>query len=221
MATVSCGGQVDQDRSGAWRRCFWPRFPATGCYAALELRRVPWRRALIGGCLAAVYLFPPINGAQRWIRFGPLGLQPSEFAKLAFVLGLARYLMHRRSYRELPGLLAPLAIVVVPLVLVLKEPDLGTALVFLPVLLMMLFAAEPAETAVILVMLAGAAQRCPAALVANESRAAAPGSLLWLRQTHPGEKPSDDAYHLHQAKQVAGFFGRMAAAIRRAGGRHG
>ena len=93
--------------------------------------------------LAAVYLFPPINGAQRWIRFGPIGLQPSEFAKLAFVLGLARYLMYRHSYRELPGLLAPLTIVLVPLVLVLKEPDLGTALVFLPVLFMMLFAAAP------------------------------------------------------------------------------
>ena len=58
---------------------------------------------------------------------GPVGLQPSEFAKLAFVLGLARYLMYRSSYRELPGLLAPLTIVMVPLVLVLKEPDLGTA----------------------------------------------------------------------------------------------
>ena len=72
--------------------------------------------------LVAVYWFPPVNGAQRWIRFGPVGLQPSEFAKLAFVLGLARYLMYRDSYRQLPGLLVPLALVMVPLVLVLKSP---------------------------------------------------------------------------------------------------
>ncbi len=102
--------------------------------------------------LAAVYLFPPVNGAQRWIRLGPIGVQPSEFAKLAFVLGLARYLMYRRSYRELPGLLVPLAIVVVPVLLILKEPDLGTALVFFPVLLMMLFAAVRAPRHLALVM---------------------------------------------------------------------
>ena len=57
--------------------------------------------------LVAVYLFPPVNGARRWIRFGPVSVQPSEFAKLAYVLVLARYLMYRESYRRLPGLLAP------------------------------------------------------------------------------------------------------------------
>ncbi len=155
--------------------------------------------------LAAVYLFPPINGAQRWIRFGPLGLQPSEFAKLAFVLGLARYLMHRRSYRELPGLLAPLAIVVVPLVLVLKEPDLGTALVFLPVLFMMLFAAGARPRHLVLVMLAGAALM--PALWSQMSREQRSRITALAEQTHPGEKPSDDAYHLHQAKQLASLGG--------------
>ena len=91
--------------------------------------------------LVAVYWFPPVNGAQRWIRFGPVGLQPSEFAKLAFVLGLARYLMYRDSYRRWRDCWCRLALVMVPLLLMLKEPDLGTALVFLPVLFVMLFAA--------------------------------------------------------------------------------
>ncbi len=84
--------------------------------------------------LAAVYFFPPINRAHRWIRLGPIGLQPSELAKVAFVLALARYLMYRENYRRLRGLLAPLALTLVPVLLILKEPDLGTALVFLPVL---------------------------------------------------------------------------------------
>jgi cell division protein FtsW (lipid II flippase) len=155
--------------------------------------------------LAAVYLFPPINGAQRWIRFGPVGLQPSEFAKLAFVLGLARYLMYRRSYRELPGLLAPLAIVLVPLVLVLKEPDLGTALVFLPVLFMMLFAAGARPRHLVLVMLAGTALM--PVLWSQMSREQRSRITALAEQTHPGQKPSDDAYHLHQAKQLLSLGG--------------
>ncbi len=155
--------------------------------------------------LAAVYLFPPINGAQRWIRCGPIGLQPSEFAKLAFVLGLARYLMHRRSYRELPGLLAPMAIVVVPLVLVLKEPDLGTALVFLPVLMMMLFAAGARPRHLALVMIVGAA--LVPVLWSQMSREQRSRITALSEQTHPGRKPSDDAYHLYQAKQLTSLGG--------------
>ena len=91
--------------------------------------------------LLAVYLFRPVNGAHRWVRWGHVGLQPSEFAKLAFVLVLGRYLMYRENYRRLRGLLAPLALATLPVLLVLKEPDLGTASVFLPVLFAMLLVA--------------------------------------------------------------------------------
>jgi cell division protein FtsW (lipid II flippase) len=45
--------------------------------------------------LVAVYFCAPINRAHRWVRLGPIGLQPSELAKVAFVLALARYLMYR------------------------------------------------------------------------------------------------------------------------------
>ncbi|MEN6498852.1 MAG: FtsW/RodA/SpoVE family cell cycle protein, partial [Thermoguttaceae bacterium] len=91
--------------------------------------------------LVLVYFFPPINGARRWIRLGPLGLQPSDFAKVAFVLALARYLMYRDNYRRFWGLLVPLALTLVPVILVLREPDLGTSMVFFPVFFAMLFAA--------------------------------------------------------------------------------
>ncbi len=79
--------------------------------------------------LAVVYLCTPINNAHRWIRLGPIGFQPSELAKVAFVLALARYLMHGDNYRRLRGLLAPLMLTLVPVLLILKEPDLGTSLV--------------------------------------------------------------------------------------------
>ena len=68
-------------------------------------------------------------GAQRWIELGPLQLQPSELMKIAMILALARYLhglepgQVSRPWR----LLAPLALIVAPVALVLLEPNLGTA----------------------------------------------------------------------------------------------
>ena len=56
--------------------------------------------------LAVVFLFPPINGAHRWIRLGPIGFQPSEPAKLAVVLAVAR----RLAESEVLGLKAILAV---------------------------------------------------------------------------------------------------------------
>ncbi|GMG84111.1 rod shape-determining protein RodA [Paralimibaculum aggregatum] len=69
-------------------------------------------------------------GAQRWIRLGPLNLQPSEVMKIALVLALARYyawLERDRISRPL-WLVPPLALIGLPAALVLKQPDLGTAL---------------------------------------------------------------------------------------------
>lgn len=148
--------------------------------------------------LIAVFWFPQINGAQRWIRFGPVGLQPSEFAKLTFVLALARYLMYRDSYRRLLGLCVPLAIVMVPLILVLKEPDLGTSLVFLPVLFAMLFAAGARKRHLVL-LLAMAVSVLPL-LWSQMSREQKSRITALAEQTRADERPTDDGYHLHQAK---------------------
>ena len=87
-----------------------------------------------------------INGAYPWINIRlsssfVFSLQPSELAKIAFVMVMARYLRFRSNYRTLKGLLPPFALAFVPLVLILKQPDLGTALVFVPVLFAMLFVA--------------------------------------------------------------------------------
>jgi cell division protein FtsW (lipid II flippase) len=162
--------------------------------------------------LAMVYFFPPINKAHRWIRLGPIGLQPSELAKVVYVLALARYLMYRDNYRRLRGLLAPLALTLLPVLLILKEPDLGTSLVLLPVFFVMLFAAG--------------AKRRDLACVALAGLLVLP--LLWTQmsldqksritalfdQPSPGRRPSDEAYHLHQAKQfraLGGIWGSFVA----------
>ncbi len=98
--------------------------------------------ALALAALLYVLLFGTVrNYARRWIALGPMTLQPSEFAKVAFLLALAKYLLYKESYRRWWGLLPPLAMVVVPMVLIVKEPDLGSALVLLPMLLALLYVA--------------------------------------------------------------------------------
>jgi rod shape determining protein RodA len=81
-------------------------------------------------------------GARRWIDLGPFQGQPSEFAKLAFILAQAHFLS--RPVEELRLLLTfwkALGLLALPFVLILKEPDLGSALVLLPTGLAMLFVA--------------------------------------------------------------------------------
>lgn len=84
---------------------------------------------------------PKRNGAYGWINFGPMALQPAELMKIGFVMVMARYLRFRSNYRTLKGLLAPFALALVPLALIMKQPDLGTSLTFIPTLFVMLFVA--------------------------------------------------------------------------------
>jgi cell division protein FtsW (lipid II flippase) len=81
------------------------------------------------------------NGARRWINVGVTEFQPSELAKVAFVLVMASYLRYRRNHRSVRGLVGPSLIAFVPMGLILVEPDLGTATLFVPTLLAMLVAA--------------------------------------------------------------------------------
>jgi rod shape determining protein RodA len=83
-----------------------------------------------------------VNGARSWLGIGEIGIQPSEFAKIAVILFLAAYLSGiGRGVRDLPRFLLGLAVVVVPMALILLQPDMGTALVFIPIFLSMVFAA--------------------------------------------------------------------------------
>lgn len=80
------------------------------------------------------------SGERRWFDFGFLRFQPSEVAKYAVIFALARYLARRKTKLDRPvHLLIPLAIVLVPTALVLREPDLGTSLLFLLLLPPMLY----------------------------------------------------------------------------------
>jgi len=90
--------------------------------------------------LIAVLFMPPRLGARRWIELGGFNFQPSEMAKLAVILVLARFFSsHRPEYISKDRLLIPFLVVGVPFLLILKEPDLGTGLILIPVFLAMLY----------------------------------------------------------------------------------
>lgn len=150
--------------------------------------------------LLVVYRCQPINGAHRWIRFGPIGVQPSDLAKVAFILAMARYLMYRDNFRRLRGLVAPLFLTLLPVLLILKEPDLGTSLVLLPVFLVMLFAAGAKRSDLACMVLAGLLVL--PLLWTQMSLDQKSRITAMLDQPPPNHRPSDDAYQLHQAKRM-------------------
>jgi rod shape determining protein RodA len=96
-----------------------------------------------GTVLVLLGLVLVIGGAsdvERWIRIGPFQFQPSEFAKIAVIFVLARYLAgFKGDINRLHNLVIPLLVVLPPVFLILHQPDLGTALVFFAILIPMLF----------------------------------------------------------------------------------
>ncbi|MBI4577307.1 MAG: rod shape-determining protein RodA [Planctomycetes bacterium] len=104
-----------------------------------------WAYAVYVTSLAALLAVGPlgssIHGAQRWIEMGAYNLQPSEPAKLAVAMVLARYLMYREPPGRARALVVPFLLAALPMGLVLRQPDLGTAMVFVPVLVSTLYLA--------------------------------------------------------------------------------
>jgi rod shape determining protein RodA len=104
---------------------------------------VPWAYGVFLVGVAAV-LIPGIGhkalGGRRWIKLGPMLFQPSEWLKLILILMVARYFANLGAKRlTWPDIFKAFALVGVPMLLVLKEPDLGTALTFTPILVAGLF----------------------------------------------------------------------------------
>ena len=86
-------------------------------------------------------IVPVRNGATCWINLRFMMFQPSEVTKVLFVLAMAWYLRYGDSWRTIRGLTKTFVMLLVPLTLILLEPDLGTALIFAPTLFAMLVAA--------------------------------------------------------------------------------
>ncbi len=94
--------------------------------------------------LLVVYFFGAVGmGAQRWIDFGFVRLQPSEFMKVSLIMMLATYYdwLDDRKVSRLPWVILPVAMILAPAVLVLMEPNLGTTLMLVVAGASVMFAA--------------------------------------------------------------------------------
>ena len=82
-----------------------------------------------------------VNGAKSWIRLGPVGFQPAEVMKLAFLAGACALLVSLRERMEqFRTVLALVGLALIPVILILRQPDLGSAAVFMPMCFGLLFA---------------------------------------------------------------------------------
>ena len=111
-----------------------------------DYRRIKDRTFLIYLVGMILLLYTGIFGtvrhnARSWIGVNNLGIQPSEFIKLIFILFLAYYLDKSQKEESLKRFIKAMAIMIVPVALILKQPDLGTASVYIPIFLIMCFIA--------------------------------------------------------------------------------
>jgi rod shape determining protein RodA len=96
-------------------------------------------------------------GAQRWLKVGVFNVQPSEFMKLALILALARYFhqLQPEDIRRFNFLIPPLLMIVIPAILILRQPNLGTTVILVSVGLSMLFLAGLQWRYIIVSVIAG------------------------------------------------------------------
>ena len=158
-------------------------------------------------CVAVDLVGRTSMGAQRWLEIGPLGIQPSEIMKVGLVLALARFYhgASGKAARFSWQLLFPLMLIMAPVALVAKQPDLGTAMLIL-------------MTGGGIMILAGLSWRVIAAAVAAAIVLVPPAIIFGLHDyqrkriltfLNPEGDPSGSGYHILQSKIALGSGGLL------------
>ncbi|HKK07663.1 MAG TPA: FtsW/RodA/SpoVE family cell cycle protein, partial [Gemmatimonadota bacterium] len=149
LAMIFSAGQVDVPSvaTGIWRhQLLWLAVALAGFAVVLRipLRWLEWvapgaYAAALGLLVLVLVVGTGPGGTHSWLDLGPARLQPAEFAKLATILLLARILSGDAPSEGLAALWEPVLVVLVPLALVLAQPDLGSALIFGVILIASLY----------------------------------------------------------------------------------
>lgn len=217
LAGIARGDELADGSTLQDRQLIWAAIGLVAMFVATWVPyRVlkPWSVPLFLASLASlviVYFMPARNGAHRWVPLGVADVQPSELAKLVYIMALAHYLMYRRNYRRLTGLVVPFLLTLLPVILILREPDLGTSLLFFPVLYAMLFAAGARAKHLAAVALLGVLALpvlWTQMSVEQKSRI-----TTLFNQQDGGPAPRGDGYHLHQSKQVLALGGAWGSDV--------
>ncbi len=149
IASMTSGGDPDiffSDATKSQIRWFLVGWLIFSFFVGMDYRKLrTWSWVLYVAVmilLVGLFFTTPIQNVQRWYRIPFLGIafQPSEYAKLTMVVALSAFLeMKGRSAGSLRTAFQALIIVLLPFVLILKQPDLGTALVLYPIALVMFY----------------------------------------------------------------------------------
>lgn len=144
-------------------------------------------------------------GAQRWLPLGPFSFQPSEIAKLFLIVALAKYFSEDRttSGHSLRQLVKPFLLVAVPVLLVIKQPDLGTGLMLLFIFTAMVIAAGIRLKSV-MYLLATAALSAPIAWQFFWKHLKDYQKKRLLVFVDPESDPAGAGYHIIQSKIAVG-----------------
>jgi cell division protein FtsW len=158
---------------------------------------------IVALALVAVLFGRPVNGASRWLGVGPLGVQPSELAKIVVIMFVAAVLERRMDQlRESPKALLPIGVVLAVLVgLILAEPDLGTAVSLLMIAAVMLFASGISYKYVLALALTG----IPALVVLVVTSPYRMRRILSF--LNPWANPLTDGYQMVQSMIAVGTGG--------------
>ena len=109
----------------------------------------------IASLLAVAVFGKKYLGARRWVHVGLFHFQPSEWVKLVLILAMAKYFADMKSDCEAQDIVKAGALVGIPMLMVLVQPDLGTALTYLPIAIMGLFlGGMKAKHALVIVLIA-------------------------------------------------------------------
>lgn len=132
------------------------------CTALYDYRKFMRRAPVFYGIALLMLVYTRIfgkyvNGARSWIGIGDLGIQPSEITKILFIIFLAWYLEKSQNEEPRKRFLISLGIMAAPMGLILLQPDLGTASVYLPVFIFMCFMADIPLRYIMLVLCGGLA----------------------------------------------------------------